>query len=88
MNPFGMLAGLEDLVLLGLLMRALRRFRREYLQRPVIVWAILFVVIWSALYGVISSHNLGAAVRFRLQILPVFLLLLIYLGKPHPERAT
>lgn len=85
MNPFGLLAGLEDLVLLGLLVRAMTRFRLSDLRAPVVVWAIFFCLIWSAIYGIISSHNLGAAVRFRLQILPVLLLLMLYLGAPHPR---
>jgi hypothetical protein len=80
MNPFGLLAGVEDLVLLMLLARAAFRFHLADLRDPVILWAILFCLIWSAIHGIISAHNLGVAVRYRLQILPVLLLMMLYLG--------
>jgi hypothetical protein len=47
-----------------------------------VLWAVLLVVIWASLYGPISYQNLGAAVRFRLQVLPVELLILLYLARP------
>ncbi|MBU3967372.1 MAG: hypothetical protein KKG76_08375 [Euryarchaeota archaeon] len=83
LNPFGMLAGLENLVLLIMLMLAVKRMRWNELKEPIVLWAILLVIIWAIVYGFISYQNLGTAVRFRLQILPVLLGILLYLGRRH-----
>jgi hypothetical protein len=47
-------------------------------RQPVVVWAIALVTAWSFVYGFLSVYNLGAAARFKLQILPVALLLAAY----------
>jgi hypothetical protein len=86
MNPFGLLAGLESLLLLGLALVALLRFRFASLRDPIVVWAGTFVVVWAAVYGFVSYGNLGGAVRFRLQILPILLGLLLHLA--HRRRAS
>ncbi len=80
-NLFGLLAGLENLVLLALSFLAIKRTRLKELRDPVIGWLVLLVFTWAALYGFISYQNLGTAVRFRLQILPLFLCLLLYLSR-------
>jgi hypothetical protein len=52
-----------------------------------IQWAIVLLMVWSGTYAFASSYNLGAAVRFKLQILPLMLLLLLYLAR-RPEHRT
>jgi hypothetical protein len=74
------LFALESALLLTLLAVAALRLRRVGLRDPVVRWAASFVVVWSGLYSVISYQNLGAAVRFRSQILPILLLLLLHLA--------
>ncbi|CAA9362209.1 MAG: hypothetical protein AVDCRST_MAG68-4536 [uncultured Gemmatimonadetes bacterium] len=81
MNPFGLLAGLENLFLVVLLGLAVVRVKWSTLREPLVVWAILLLLTWAAFYGFISSHNMGAAVRFKLQMLPVLLGLLLYLSR-------
>lgn len=81
LNLFGVLAGLENFLLLILFFRAFRGMRRRELNNPLILWAILFVLSWAGVYGLISYQSFGTAVRFRLQILPVLLCLLLYLGR-------
>jgi len=88
LNPFGLLAGLENVVLLVLLLRAIKRTRLEDLKEPLVIWAILLVIIWATIYGFVSYQNLGTAVRWRLQILPVLLGLLLYLGRRHQKIQT
>jgi hypothetical protein len=83
MNVFGLMAGLEDLVLILLLVRALTRMRGRIFGQPVILSAITLLLVWSPIYGLISAHNMGTAVRYRLQVLPVLLLVMLYLGRPH-----
>ncbi len=80
MNPFGMLAGLENLLLLGLLWRAIRAWTREVWRDELVVWFLSYVVVWGILYAFISPQNLGAAVRFKVQALPQLLFLLVYVG--------
>ena len=78
-NIFGLLAGLENLAVLGLALAAIRKIRLETFKSPVIVWATSMVLIWSLLYAFVSYQNLGSAVRFKLQILPILLSLLLYI---------
>ena len=77
-NAFGLLAGLENLVLLLLFIIALWRFRLKEMKEPVVMWAATLILAWTLAYAFISYENLGGAVRFRLQILPILLALLLY----------
>jgi hypothetical protein len=81
MNPFGLLAGLENFFLLVLLGMAVVRARLSVFRDPLVLWAALLLVTWAGLYGFISYYNMGAAVRFKLQVLPVLLMLLLYLSR-------
>jgi hypothetical protein len=85
-NLFAMLAAVEGSVLLILLVVALLRLRRVGLGDPVVRWAVSFVVIWSGVYSILSYQNLGAAVRFRLQILPILLLVLLHLATSRKQQ--
>ena len=80
LNPFGLLAGVENLLLLALVATAVRRTRLRTLGEPLIQWAMVLIVTWASIYGFVSYQNLGTAVRFRLQILPVLLGLLLHLA--------
>lgn len=90
MNAFGVVASLEDVLLLGLLVRAMARLRRGDFSDPLVVWALFVVVIWALIYAFVSSQNFGTAVRYRAQILPLMLGLLLYLGRKlsTPPAAT
>jgi hypothetical protein len=81
-NFFGLLAGLENLLLLILLFLAVIRVRWHKLREPLIIWAILLIIIWASAYGFVSYQNLGTAVRYKLQILPILLGLLLYFSRP------
>jgi hypothetical protein len=81
LNLFGLLAGLENLLLLFLLSLAVIRTRWKDFKNPLVLWATLLVLTWATVYSFISFQNLGAAVRFKLQILPILLGLLLYLGR-------
>jgi hypothetical protein len=88
MNAFGLLAGLENAVILGLLLLAVVRTRLHDLRDPLVVWASLLLLVWAAIYGFVSYQNLGTAVRFRLQVLPVLLLLLLHLARRRAAPLT
>jgi hypothetical protein len=82
MNPFGLLAGFENLFLLAFVARTIGKVRRhrERLRNPQVIWALTLIFVWSFVYAFVSIQNLGAAIRFRLQILPIMLALLYCLS--------
>ncbi len=80
-NPFALLAGLENIALLGLLFLAIKRARWKDIRNPLVLWAISLVAIWATVYGFVSYQNLGTAVRYKLQILPMLVGLLLYLAR-------
>ena len=79
-SVFGTLSGLENLLLLMLFCRALLRVRLAHFRNSAIAAGLLFIVVWILLYGPISYQNLGTAVRFKLQVLPILLALFIAIG--------
>jgi hypothetical protein len=81
-NLFGLLAGLESAALVVLLGLSLVRTTRRDLAHPLVQWALLLILCWSGVYSVLSYQNLGTAVRFKLQILPVLLGTLVVLARP------
>lgn len=80
-SVFGTLAGIENLFLLSLTALAVFRTRLKELRDPIIIWAIVSVLFWAAIYGFVSYQNLGSGVRFKLQIMPILLPLLLYLSR-------
>jgi len=78
-NSFGLMAGLENMYILvlfavGLLRNGIGRFRQ-----PILLWALITLLVWGATYGFASYQNLGSAFRFRVQVVPILLLLGLYL---------
>lgn len=88
MNPFGLLAGLESAILLFLLYRSIRRTKRRELAEPLVLWSVSFVVIWALVNGIVSSTNFGVGVRYKLQILPVLLGVLVYLSRDRGAESS
>jgi hypothetical protein len=86
LNPFGLVASVENLGLLLLTLVALSRSSLRRLRHPVVLWALLLLLLWAGLYGFASYYNFGTAVRYRMQILPVLLCLLLYLAQPVRQR--
>jgi hypothetical protein len=90
-NVFGAMAGVEGGVILFFAIVAVLRARRDLVRDPVVVWIAGTVLLWSLLYAFISYYNLGTASRYRLQILPLMIVLLLHVGgwirydQPAPE---
>ena len=76
----GLLSGMEGLLLLYLFFRAMYRTRLKELNDPIVVWGVVFVLSWAMIYGFVIQ-NFGTAVRWKTQMLPIFLGLLLYLGR-------
>lgn len=87
-NPFALAAALDNTVLLILFFYACARSRLRELLQPELIWMMTFVVTWAIMYG-LGTGNLGAISRFKIQVLPVFILSLVYMarkrGAPKPE---
>jgi glycosyltransferase involved in cell wall biosynthesis len=79
--PFGLVVVLEGAVLLTWTGLAIGRATPERLRPDWVVWTLAYLVGWLALYSFISYQNLGTAVRFRLGILPFFLMLLAWFAR-------
>ena len=80
----GFLSGLEGLLLLFLFLRAAKRTRIKELREPLIAWALALLISWATIYGYITQ-NFGTLIRYRIMILPIFLGLLLYLGRSRSE---
>jgi len=89
-NAFGMLAGLENAILLGFGLYLILRKGFRPLRDPRIIFLLLFLAAWALVYSLISFQNLGTASRFRVQALPILLLLywLVSKGKRANERVS
>ena len=86
-NLYGLMAGVENVALLLLAGFAALRARLRDFRDPVVLWAVALLAAWGLLYGFLSYSNLGAAVRFKLQILPILLLLCLHLTRQRaPDR--
>jgi hypothetical protein len=84
---FGMMAGLENLGLLTLSVFAALRLRPRYFRNEIFLWAIALLAIWGAAYGLVAYKDLGTAVRFKLQIIPVMLGMIWFLiSRPSNHR--
>lgn len=88
LNPFGLLAGLENLLVLILLVMAIRKPARGAWRHPVVIALGSFVLIWAMAYAFISPQNLGSAVRFRLQVMPMMIFILLYVPKAIRPRVV
>lgn len=77
MNPFGIFAGIESLALLVLVFMSLWSLKYRTAKEWDIFYTVLVILIWGGIYAFISSQNLGTAFRFRLQVMPFFIYLIM-----------
>jgi len=78
-------AGLEGLLVLGLFLRACIRTSLRELKDPFIVFLLLLIFSWALVYA-FNAQNMGTIMRWRLPVFPVFLGLLLYLGRHKKGR--
>jgi hypothetical protein len=79
----GWVAGCEDLVLLILSAWALLKIRRSCWRNHLFLWGVTLIMVWGLAYSLVTYKDLGTAVRFRLQIMPVLLGMVGFLiGRP------
>ncbi len=75
----GEVAGTEDLILLCLSVWAVLKIRRQYWSNHFFLWAVALLISWGLAYSLVTYKDLGTAVRFRLQIMPVLLAMVWFL---------
>ncbi|MBT6716890.1 MAG: hypothetical protein HOB18_04500 [Nitrospina sp.] len=83
-SAVGFLSGMEGLLLVFLFFRAANRTQIKELAEPLVAWALALVLCWATVYGYVTQ-NFGTLVRYKVQVLPIFLGLLIYLGRSRSE---
>ncbi len=75
-NPFTAMAAVENIILLYLSYKYIFKRWREVYRNKYLRFYILLIFSWSLLYVIISTTNLGIAVRFKLQVLPEMLIII------------
>lgn len=85
-NMFSLAAALDNAILLLIFCYAAARSRTRELLQPQVIWMITFVVIWAIMYG-FGAGNLGAISRFKIQALPLFTILLVYMARKRTINA-
>lgn len=85
-NIFTAMSALSGSVLLFLVYRAVRNVRVRSLQDPVLTWALTYLGCWALLYGLVGYGNLGMAVRERLEVMPIIVLLALLFGTRRGRR--
>jgi hypothetical protein len=79
-NAFMAVSALEGTVLFILVVSAVRHWRLRWFRDPVMSWAVAYLLCWASLYGFGGYANLGMAVRERLEVMPIVVMLGLLLG--------
>lgn len=79
-SMFQLMFGLDNTFLVVLLVMAIRRTKIRELADPVIAWLGTYVVLWAFFYGYVT-YNFGALSRYKIQILPALISLLLLLAR-------
>ena len=76
-NPFGWLAGSENTTMLLFFIYAMYKLKRAHLKDLALRFALIYSAIWTTIYAIPCYQNLGTAERYRLQVLPFILLIIV-----------
>lgn len=91
-NPFILLSGLESLFLMSFLVYCIFRtgffkFFRNITKDPLLIFSLSFIIIFG--FGVgLATANFGALVRYKIPLLPFFVLSLIILLEIAKKQKT
>ena len=77
-NPFMLLAAIENTILLYFFLKYFLLNLKVLIVNKYIKFLVSFIFAWSLLYVIISPTNLGMAVRFKLQIMPALIMVILY----------
>lgn len=82
-NALVAVAAVENSVLLLMALKALWCVEWAAIRSPVFLWLTTYSLTWAGAYGLVVLANFGAGMRYKLQVLPFLVLLLLFLL--HPE---
>jgi hypothetical protein len=87
-NFFTLLAAIENVILLYFSVKYIflewkRIFNNRYLR-----FLIFFILAWALFYVIISPTNLGMATRFKLQVLPIMLMIIFVARTMKLQKTT
>lgn len=77
-NMFTFISACENIVLFLLFVRYILLNFKNIMDNKYIAMLLFYCVAWLLFYVIISPANLGSAVRFKLQVLPVILIIIGY----------
>ena len=77
-NPFMLLAAIENTILLYFFVKYFLFKIHLFLKNKYLKFLLSFIFAWSLLYVIISPTNLGMAFRFKLQIMPALIMVILY----------
>lgn len=98
-NPLMLFSGLENTVLLVLLLRAAinswRSMVRVILDTPLLLFSLAFVIIFGVAVGLVTT-NMGTLSRYRLPLMPFYVTMVLALDRrvtktktgPEPSRSS
>ena len=67
---------------------ALFHLRLVYFRHQLFLWALALLLTWGLAYSVLSYKDLGSAVHYKLQIMPVLLGMIGFLLRQHTAMAV
>jgi len=76
---FGVISGITNTAILLVTIHALFYFRKSYLYSPIFQWMIAIIICWLSIYSFLSFSNFGTNERYKVQIIPIILGLLLYI---------
>jgi hypothetical protein len=90
-NPLMLLSGLENTVLLVLLVRAVRfswgSVVRVILDTPLLLFSLAFVIVFGVAVGLVTT-NMGTLSRYRLPLMPFYVTMVLALDRRVRKTTT
>lgn len=80
-NAFSLLACIENMFLLVMTFMALKKIRWSHFKSASFLTLMTYITVWSVAYAGPGSANLGTAVRYKISMLPVLLIVMYGLIK-------
>ena len=77
-NPFTLVSACENIVLFLLCIKYIVLNIHNLVKNKYIVFLLFYIFSWLLFYVMVSPGNLGTAVRFKLQVIPIILMVIGY----------
>ena len=77
-NAFTFISACENIVLFLLVVKYIVLNIKDLVKNKYIVFLLFYIFSWLLFYVLVSPGNLGTAIRFKLQVLPIILIVIGY----------